>query len=104
MALSTASSHLTPYSVDPTTPAPSQTVPIFALNSKGSYYVPMSVDIGVIRPYMSLYTEDSCPVLHPVTISVNFQAAHIQVSKPTPGVIHHQQQSVIKHWRDQPSV
>ena len=50
-----------------------QTIPIFALNSKSSYYVPMSVDISVITPFLSLYNEDTCPLLHPVTISVNFQ-------------------------------
>ena len=48
-------------------------VPIFALNSRGSYYVPMTVDLSVISPFMSLYREENCPILHPVTISVNFQ-------------------------------
>ena len=48
-------------------------VPIFALNAKGSYYVPMSVDLSVIAPFMALYTEETYSVLHPVTISVNFQ-------------------------------
>jgi hypothetical protein len=48
-------------------------VPIFALNAKGSYYVPMSVELAVIAPFMALYTEETYSVLHPVTISVNFQ-------------------------------
>lgn len=48
-------------------------VPIFALNAKGSFYVPMSLDLSVISPYLSLLSEESCAVLHPVTISVNFQ-------------------------------
>jgi hypothetical protein len=50
-------------------------VPIFALNAKGSYYVPMSVDLSVIAPFMALYTEETYTVLHPVTISVNFQVS-----------------------------
>lgn len=48
-------------------------VPIFALNSSGSYYVPMTVDVSVISPFLHLYKEKECSVLHPVTISVNFQ-------------------------------
>ncbi len=54
-------------------PAGGPPVPIFALNAKGSYYVPMSVELAVIAPFMALYTEETYSVLHPVTISVNFQ-------------------------------
>lgn len=96
-------SHMSTFTAEPAKALPSQSIPIFALNSNGSYYVPMSVDISVIHPYMNLYKEETCPILHPVTISVNFQPAHIErsASKANLGVIH-QQQSVIKHWRDQP--
>ncbi len=66
--------------IQPSSPArsPSRStppVPIFALNAKGSYYVPMSVDLAVIAPFMALYTEETYSVLHPVTISVNFQVS-----------------------------
>ena len=47
-------------------------VPIFALHPKGSFYVPMSVQLSLIE---SLFTSESTKVqsvLHPVTISVNF--------------------------------
>jgi hypothetical protein len=59
----------------PSRAAPPPPVPIFALNAKGSYYVPMSVDLSVIAPFMALYTEETYSVLHPVTISVNFQVS-----------------------------
>ena len=103
LAHPSSTSHMSTFTAEPAKALPSQSIPIFALNSNGSYYVPMSVDISVIHPYMNLYKEETCPILHPVTISVNFQPAHIErsASKPNLGVIH-QQQSVIKHWRDQP--
>ena len=103
LSLPSPTSHLSPYNPDLARAFPSPKIPIFALNSKGSYYVPMSVDVSVIHPYMNLYKEETCPVLHPVTISVNFQAGHIDRSSTKSGLgVIHQQQSVIKHWRDQP--
>lgn len=56
-------------------PKPSgHSVPIFALHSKGSYYIPLSVDMSAISSYVSLFTglEDTTTPLHPITISVNF--------------------------------
>ena len=53
----------------PTLSEVKKTVPIFALNSKGSYYVPMSLDVSLIGEQ----PEEACPVLHPITISVNWQ-------------------------------
>ncbi|XKL62690.1 hypothetical protein PGB90_002523 [Kerria lacca] len=56
----------------------SRPVPIFALHSNGSYYVPLTVDSNLLSPFV---TEPSCGydvhgfstlLLHPVTISVNF--------------------------------
>ncbi|XP_075235567.1 transcription factor cwo [Lycorma delicatula] len=53
-------------------------VPIFALHSKGSYYIPLTVDYDILAPYVgdilleSHQTNLSSVVLHPVTISVNF--------------------------------
>ncbi|XP_029165676.1 transcription factor cwo isoform X1 [Nylanderia fulva] len=48
-------------------------VPIFALHDAGSFYVPLTVEASLIRPYLS-FIPDTGPdiVLHPVTISVNF--------------------------------
>lgn len=52
---------------------PSHGVPIFALHDAGSFYVPLTVEASLIRPYLS-FIPDTGPdtVLHPVTISVNF--------------------------------
>ena len=90
-----------------------QTLPIFALNAKGSYYIPLSIDSSVIAPFLNLFNDDYVGPLHPVTISVNFTGPlHHQAPlarehdrdrewrQPRGGVI--QQQSVIKHWRDAP--
>lgn len=48
-------------------------VPIFALHDAGSFYVPLTVEASMIRPHLS-FIPDNGPdtVLHPVTISVNF--------------------------------
>lgn len=81
-------------------------VPIFALNARGTYYIPMTVDIAVINPILSLYLEESNPVLHPVNISVNYKLSTgiaglplKPAAAPRSGVI--QQPSVIKNWREQ---
>ncbi|KAK3853838.1 hypothetical protein Pcinc_039636 [Petrolisthes cinctipes] len=50
---------------------PGGTVPIFALNQNGNYYVPLTIDNALIAPIMAGLSEVS-PVLHPVSISVNF--------------------------------
>jgi len=89
-----------------------QSLPIFALNAKGSYYIPLSIDSSVIAPFINLFSEDYAGPLHPVTISVNFTGPAQQAQaprdqdrdrewrQPRSGVI--QQPSVIKHWRDAP--
>lgn len=48
-------------------------VPIFALHDAGSFYVPLTVEASLIRPHLN-FIPDTGPdtVLHPVTISVNF--------------------------------
>ncbi|XP_065336020.1 transcription factor cwo isoform X1 [Cloeon dipterum] len=46
-------------------------VPVFALHSKGAFYIPLTVDNELLAPYMSGFSENG-HVLHPVTISVNF--------------------------------
>ncbi|XP_058793485.1 transcription factor cwo isoform X2 [Phymastichus coffea] len=50
-----------------------QGVPIFALHDNGGFYIPLTVEASMLRPHMG-YTADLGPetVLHPVTISVNF--------------------------------
>ncbi|EFN89077.1 transcription factor cwo isoform X2 [Harpegnathos saltator] len=54
-------------------PSSSHGVPIFALHDAGSFYVPLTVEAALIRPHLS-FIPDTGPdtVLHPVTISVNF--------------------------------
>ena len=50
---------------------PAGTVPIFALNQNGSFYVPLTIDNSLIAPIMSGLS-DTSPILHPISISVNF--------------------------------
>ncbi|XP_068223283.1 transcription factor cwo-like isoform X4 [Palaemon carinicauda] len=51
--------------------SPGGTIPIFALNQNGSFYVPLTVDHSLLAPAMAGLNEKS-PVLHPVSIYVNF--------------------------------
>ncbi|XP_018327707.1 transcription factor cwo isoform X2 [Agrilus planipennis] len=54
-------------------------VPVFVLNAKGSFYVPITVDYLTLLPFLQNYNlldgfaNLSNIVLHPVTINVNFQ-------------------------------
>lgn len=61
----------------PPSPSPPPGIPIFALHSKGSFYIPLTVDHHILAPFLtdltSMDTNMSSIVLHPVTISVNFQ-------------------------------
>lgn len=74
-------------------PKPSgHSVPIFALHSKGSYYIPLSIDMSAISNYMSLFTglEDTTTPLHPITISVNFNRdapASAPVNRERSGIV-----------------
>lgn len=58
----------------PATSGVPENVPIFALHPKGAFYVPMSVELPLIQGLFNLpsSTENAQPLLHPVTISVNF--------------------------------
>jgi YRPW motif-containing protein len=83
----------------------SQPVPIFAFNSKGSFYVPLTIDLVLLEPFLPLLTEEEPGPYHPVTISVNFRhtleagrRTEEQDWKREQGVI--QQPSVIKHRRE----
>lgn len=51
-------------------------VPIFALHADGSYYIPLTINRDIISPMIdSVIGEDrSSVVVHPISISVNFQA------------------------------
>nr|CAG4640527.1 EOG090X0J7Y [Daphnia pulex] len=53
-----------------------ESVPIFALHPKSAFYVPMSIELSLIRtlftPPSSSSDPNAQPLLHPVTISVNF--------------------------------
>lgn len=59
-------------------------IPIFALHSKGSFYVPLTLDHATLAPFLNVLgvtkkdnNDDEVhekTVLHPVTISVNFQS------------------------------
>jgi len=51
----------------------SQTIPIFALNIKGSHYVPLSLELSLLTPFLPLLSDAPSGPLHPVTISVNFR-------------------------------
>nr|CAD7400209.1 unnamed protein product [Timema poppensis] len=65
---------------------PSYGIPIFALDYRGSYYVPLTLDADVLAPYLGVLgfgpnansDGSSSLVLHPVTISVNFHQANHQ--------------------------
>ncbi|XP_033210969.1 transcription factor cwo isoform X2 [Belonocnema kinseyi] len=48
-------------------------VPIFALHDGGSFYIPLTVESSLLTPHLT-FSPDTGPdmVLHPVTISVNF--------------------------------
>ncbi|XP_059061404.1 transcription factor cwo [Achroia grisella] len=58
---------------------PTQYVPVFALNTLGKYYVPLSIDYACLSRHLGAYDAlDARAVhlaapLHPVTIHVNFQ-------------------------------
>lgn len=66
-------------------------VPIFALHDAGSFYVPLTVEASVIRPHLS-FIPDTGPdtVLHPVTISVNFNQSPPPAWSPHSPIHQHQ--------------
>jgi len=52
-------------------PSSPDNVPIFALNKNGSFYIPLTIDYALIAKGM-LRVSETAPVLHPVSIFVNF--------------------------------
>ncbi|XP_065202361.1 transcription factor cwo isoform X2 [Planococcus citri] len=81
----------------------SKPVPIFALHAKGAFYIPLSIDSNLLTPFLTELNNDygtinGFPpmVLHPVTISVNFNQPSSLLSKPSefkallsPTISHH---------------
>ncbi|XP_035742317.1 transcription factor cwo-like isoform X2 [Vespa mandarinia] len=63
-------------------------VPIFALHDGGAFYVPLTVEASILSPYFA-FIPDNGPdtVLHPVTISVNFNQHSTPPSAPSPTAI-----------------
>ncbi|XP_026810672.1 uncharacterized protein LOC113552153 [Rhopalosiphum maidis] len=55
-----------------------QEVPIFALHANGSYYIPLTVSRDIIPPVLdqALTENRSSVIVHPISISVNFQATN----------------------------
>jgi len=55
-----------------------QEVPIFALHANGSYYIPLTVNRDIIPPALdhALTETRSSVIVHPISISVNFQATN----------------------------
>ena len=51
----------------------SENVPIFALHPNGSFYVPMSIEMAMIRSHFQFPNEPttSAPLLHPVSHPTN---------------------------------
>lgn len=73
-------------------PSVSRPVPIFALHSNGSFYVPLTIDSHLLSPFVADLNCDydlhgfSPLLLHPVTISVNFNRPSVQSSPLLPGL------------------
>ncbi|KAF7403670.1 hypothetical protein HZH68_006464 [Vespula germanica] len=63
-------------------------VPIFALHDGGAFYVPLTVEASMLSPYFG-FIPDNGPdtVLHPVTISVNFNQQSTPPSAANPTTI-----------------
>lgn len=72
-------------------PPPTQYVPVFALNSLGKYYVPLSVEYACVARQLGALEAEARPLtaLHPVTIHVNFQ----------PCLNYHVKREPADHWR-----
>nr|UQF78879.1 clockwork orange [Gampsocleis gratiosa] len=85
---------------------PSFGVPIFALHSKGSFYIPLTLDSDMLGPYLADLGHDAenhnmSMALHPVTISVNFQYAnHVKAQSRQPQI---NQCSSNIPWKSEPN-
>ena len=69
------------------TDQPTENVPIFALHPKGTYYIPMSIELSLIGSLFNPPSADPAneeAILHPVTISVNFcHPVRLLTQRPT---------------------
>ena len=77
-----------------------QPVPIFALNSKGSFYVPLTLDLSLLTPFLPLLTEEEAGPFHPVTISVNFRTSAEAAAPREEEREWRRGQGVIQQWRE----
>ena len=55
-------------------------VPVFALHPNKTFYIPITIDAALLVPYLN-GTDDLPPVLHPISICVNFGGHAIKVEK-----------------------
>jgi hypothetical protein len=89
-------------------------VPIFALHSKGSFYIPLTLDAEVLAPYLAeigfgphvnglqngnTSSVSGSVVLHPVTISVNFQQSNHHRISQHQSRQHITYSSAIRSWK-----
>lgn len=89
------STESTPTSNCSNSPTQNYGVPVFALHTKGSFYIPLTIDNEMLAPYMGAFGDHN-QVLHPVTISVNFCGVSSPVQIPT------QQAAPMIPWRGEP--
>lgn len=67
--------HIPSQSPSPQPTAHTMGIPIFALHPRGTFYIPLTIDSSLVTPYLSGIEEIS-PVLHPISICVNFSVSH----------------------------
>ena len=61
-----------------------QYIPVFALSTSGSHYLPLTLEASNLIHYLPYLAETSSGPLHPVTISVKFSPSSL-LSPPGPG-------------------
>ncbi|XP_022652026.1 uncharacterized protein LOC111273627 isoform X3 [Varroa jacobsoni] len=59
-------------------------VPIFALHPKRAFYIPLTMESSLLTPFLQADDEAGSPVLHPVSISVNFNQLYRKNITATP--------------------
>lgn len=99
-ALASASlkTHLSaPTSTTAPLPTRSFAVPIFALHSQGTYYVPLNVDYNILIPFLNgvdLLEKNftNMPVVHPININVNFMPTSASLLAAAAAVVASKQQ------------
>ncbi|OQR80361.1 hypothetical protein BIW11_05108 [Tropilaelaps mercedesae] len=59
-------------------------VPIFALHPKRAFYIPLTMEPSLLTPFLQADDEAGSPILHPVSISVNFNQLYRKNITATP--------------------